>query len=130
MKVAAALLTRTSSGASRQIASIIASTAAPSRMSHLTAATESTAHLGCRRLQQFEPAAADNQLGAKRDEAASHRRAEPGASAGDQYPLSRQEAFFKHCFIPCFSALIARSAATKQSIPQFAALWVASLRLQ
>src|SRR5258707_8475411 len=38
MKVAAALLTRTSSGASRQIASIIASTAAPSRMSHLTAA--------------------------------------------------------------------------------------------
>jgi hypothetical protein len=39
MKVAAALLTRTSSGASRQIASIIASTAAPSRMSHLTEAT-------------------------------------------------------------------------------------------
>src|SRR5258708_7137590 len=38
MKVAAALLTRTSSGASRQTASIIASTAAPSRMSHLTAA--------------------------------------------------------------------------------------------
>src|SRR6185312_16537507 len=39
MKVAAALLISTSIGAARQIASIMASTAAPSRMSHLTAVT-------------------------------------------------------------------------------------------
>ena len=39
MKVAAALLTSTSSGASRQTASIMASTAAPSRMSHLMTLT-------------------------------------------------------------------------------------------
>jgi len=29
-------------------------------------------------------------------------------------------------FHPCFSAVIARRAATKQAIPQFAALWIAS----
>ena len=49
---------------------------------------------------QIKPPAADDQLAAKRDEAACHRRAEPGAAAGDQYPLSRQEAFFKHGSIP------------------------------
>jgi len=53
------------------------------------------------RLQQFEPATADDQFGAQFDETPSHRGTEPGAAAGDQYPLSRQQAFFKHRFIPC-----------------------------
>ena len=102
MKVAAALLTSTSSGASRQTASIMASTAAPSRMSHLIdadLAAEFAAHLRRRRLQQFEPAAADDQLGAELDEAAPHRRTEPGTAAGDQYALSRQQALFEHRLI-------------------------------
>src|ERR1700733_9963938 len=54
------------------------------------------AHLGRRRFQQFKPAAANHKLGAKFKEAASHRSPEPGATAGDQYPLSAQQAFFKH----------------------------------
>ena len=59
-------------------------------------AAKFAAHLSRGRLQQFEPAAADDQFGAKLDEAASHRSAEPGAAAGDQDALSRQQAFFKH----------------------------------
>ena len=103
MKVAAALLTSTSSGA-----------VAPDRIQHgidrgavANVASDRgdlaagiAAHLGRRRLQQFEPAAADDQFGAKLDEAASHRGAEPGAAAGDQYPLSLEQAFFEHRFIP------------------------------
>ena len=103
MKVAAALLTSTSSGA-----------VAPDRIHHgfdgsaianvasdrADLAAEIVAQSRRGRFQQFEPAAADDQFGAKLDEAASHRRAEPGAAAGDQYPLSRQQAFFKHRLNP------------------------------
>jgi len=63
-------------------------------------ASEIFAHPGCRRLQQFEPAAADDQFRAEFDEAARHRGPEPRAAAGDQDPLSRQQAFFKHRLRP------------------------------
>ena len=63
-------------------------------------AAEIAANLDRRRLKHLEPPAADDQFGAKLDEAASHRGAEPGAAAGDQYPLSRQQAIFKHRFKP------------------------------
>ena len=99
MKVAAALLTSTSSGASRQIASSMASTAAPSRISHWIAVTLRAGiatDLGGRRLEPLEPAATDDEFGAEPGETASHRGTKPGAAAGDQYPLSRQQAFFKH----------------------------------
>src|SRR5882672_179203 len=67
---------------------------------HRNLAAETAAHLrgGC--LQQFEPATADDQFRAELDEAASHRGAKPGAAAGDQNTLSRQQAFFKHRLIP------------------------------
>jgi hypothetical protein len=92
------------SGASRQIASIIASTAAPSRMSHLTAATlqRDLAH-PCRRLQQFEPAAADTRSAPRRSGAPSPRRApEPPP---DQYPLSANR-LFQTLFHPQFFAVM------------------------
>ena len=57
------------------------------------------AHFGCRSLQQFEPAAADDELGAQLQEAAPHRRTEPRTAAGDQDALSPQQAFFKHRLI-------------------------------
>ena len=62
-------------------------------------AAEIVAHLRRRRLQQFEPAAADDQFGAELDEAASHRSTEPGTAAGDQDAFFRQQAFFEHRLI-------------------------------
>ena len=79
MKVAAALLISTSIGASRQIASIMASTAAPSRISHLDGrdlAAELAAQFCRGGFQQFEPAAADDQFGAEFGKAPPHRRAQ------------------------------------------------------
>ncbi len=70
-------------------------------MSHLIAldpAAEIAANLARRRLKHLEPSAADDQFGAKLDEAAPHRGAEPGAAAGDQYPLSRQQILFQTSF--------------------------------
>src|SRR3984893_1668694 len=76
MKVAAALLTSTSSGPSRQTASIMASTDTPSRMSHLSALTLppsspriqpaawSAARRAALRPHQLEPTPADHQSGA------------------------------------------------------------------
>ena len=48
----------------------------------------------------FSPAAADDQFRTEFDETASHRSAKPGATAGDQNALSRQQAFFKHRLNP------------------------------
>jgi len=56
------------------------------------------AHPGRGCLQHLKPSAADDQFGAKLDEAASYRCTEPGAAPGDQNALSRQQAFFKHGF--------------------------------
>jgi hypothetical protein len=56
--------------------------------------------LGGRRLEPFEPAAADDKFGAEPGKTACHRGTKPGASAGDQDPLSCQQAFFKHESIP------------------------------
>ena len=53
--------------------------------------------------QQIEAATANNQFRPEFDEAAAHRRAKPGAAAGDQDPLSCQQAFFKHRFTPLLS---------------------------
>jgi hypothetical protein len=61
---------------------------------------EIAAHGGRGLLQQFEPAAADDQLAAKLGKAPAHRRAKPGAAAGDEDALPLEQAFFKHCFIP------------------------------
>ena len=87
------------------------------------------AHLGRGRLQQFEPAAADDELGAKLQEAAPHRRAKPGAAAGDQDALSLQQAFFKHRFTPSVSRHCEeRSDEAIQTIR--GRVWIASLRSQ
>src|SRR5207248_381461 len=59
------------------------------------------AHPSRLRLQELEPAAADEELGTQLQEAASHRRTKPRAAAGDQDPLSRQQVLFKHVpFLP------------------------------
>jgi hypothetical protein len=67
---------------------------------HGDLAAGTAAHVGSGRFQQFQPAPADHEVSAKLQEAAAHRRAEPGAAAGDQDALSLQQAFFKHCFLP------------------------------
>jgi hypothetical protein len=63
-------------------------------------AAEFAAHPCRGGFQQFKPPAADDQFGAEFDETASHRGPEAGTASGDQYPLSRQQAFFKHRSIP------------------------------
>jgi hypothetical protein len=98
MKVAAALLTSTSSGASRHIFhhGIDRGAVADIAADHANLAAESPASAAA--LQQFEPAAANDQLGAELDKRVpSQPRAR--TATGDQYPLSRQQALFKHRLI-------------------------------
>ena len=96
---------------------------------HAHLAAEFAAHPRGRRLQQFEPAAANDQLRAELDEAVSHRRPEPRTATCDQYPLSRQQALFKHCPIP-FLPVIARSDSDEAIHPAVVGFWIASLRSQ
>jgi hypothetical protein len=63
-------------------------------------AAEIAAHPCRGSLEQLQPAPADDQLGPELDEAPSHRGTKPGTAAGDQDPLPRQKAFFKHRLIP------------------------------
>src|SRR4029453_14302330 len=63
---------------------------------HGNLAAEFAAHARGRRLEHFAPAAADDQLGAKLDEAVPHRSAEPRTATRYQYPLVRQQTLFKH----------------------------------
>jgi hypothetical protein len=67
---------------------------------HRDLSAKLVAHLCSGRLQQFEPATADDQFGAEFDEATSHRGSESGAAASYQDPLSSQQVFFKHRLNP------------------------------
>ena len=85
MKLPAALLTRTSSGASLQMESIMASTASRLRTSQGRAWIEPFGgEFGCSLFKDFFAAAADVDRGAEFEEALGHAFAEAGAAAGDE----------------------------------------------
>src|SRR5262249_36783216 len=67
-------------------------------------------HLGGGRPEQLEPAAANDEFGAKLEKAAPHRRTEPRTAAGDQDAFPFQQAFFKHSFTPIFLSSSLRGA--------------------
>jgi hypothetical protein len=103
MKVAAALLTSTSSGASlpdRLHHGLDRDTVADVATDRGDLAARMLAHLVRRGLEQFQPPAADHELGAEFEKAASHRGSQARAAAGDENALSGQQMLFEHCLIP------------------------------